>query len=623
MRVLRRVRLFSSARIEDDAGVRRPELSDKALALLGYLIRQRDAVSRVSLATLFWGDTSDYRSRRNLTRALSQITAELPGCLRADHQRVQWASSEQVWVDVQACDQLLGAVAPRGDGAHDLGANCERLEQAVALYSGELLADLNLDDCPEFETWLVRERERWQQQITGAVATLIGHHSAHGRLDAAERYARFWLDLEPWQEEAHRALMLLLSRSGRRGEALAQYEICVRALEAELGIGPSEETAGIYERIKADGLERAANLARPGAHIYELVAARPPARAAPPAPRAWSAIPAHGPCFGREGDLATLERLVLDEGCRVVVVAGVGGVGKTTLVARLANAIAAQADIVLWRSLAGASRPEALVAGLIAALAEHPPALEDLEAQLAQLLDLLRGRRCLIVLDGWELLLRPGAHAGEYLEGYEGYGRLLYALGAHDHQSCLLLTTRELPWGFNLLRASAAHVRTLMLAGLHLAPSRQILRAAGIADQPGADEELTRRCAGNPLALSLVAETVRDLFDGQLAQFLRECALIFEHTRAVVEQQWLRLSDLEQEILTWLAAMGGAMHSGEIQRQLGDAAWADVIEGLRSLQRRSLIHQSHAGFVLDQLMAEYIGELLADRAHRGRRGRAR
>jgi hypothetical protein len=400
---------------------------------------------------------------------------------------------------------------------------------------------------------------------------------------------------------------------------MAQYDACARALDVELGVRPTEETTLVYEQIKQGLLERSvsgpplAPWAQPGTAV-----ARPPGPSTLAQPRAWSAIPAPGPCYGRERDLATLVRLVIDEECRVIALVGVGGVGKTTLAAQIADTLGGTVDVVLWHSLASAPRPDVLLGGLIASLTAAPPAIPaDMDDQLLQLLRLLRQHRCLLVLDGWEHFLRPGERAGEYLKGYEGYGRLLSYLGTHEHQSCLLLTSRELPWGLDLILAPPARVQTIGVAGLDIQPARQILQAWGITSQVGAAEELIRRCAGNPLALRIIAEAVRDIFGGQLDAFLQEGALIFDHTRALVEQQWLRLSNLEQEILAWLAVRPGALQISDLRQCLASISWVSLIEALRALQRRSLVKQGEAGFVLHPLMVEYIRDQLADQGYQG------
>ena len=68
-----------------------------------------------------------------------------------------------------------------------------------------------------------------------------------------------------------------------------------------------------------------------------------------------------------------------------------------------------------------------------------------MDDQLTQLITYLRERRCLLVLDNIEAVLRGGDEAGHWCKGYEGYGRLIKRLGEAQHQSCLLLTSREKP----------------------------------------------------------------------------------------------------------------------------------------------------------------------------------
>jgi hypothetical protein len=72
-----------------------------------------------------------------------------------------------------------------------------------------------------------------------------------------------------------------------------------------------------------------------------------------------------------------------------------------------------------------------------------PPSAES--RQLTTLLQLLRERRCLLVLDNFETLFQTGSQIGLYRPRMEGYGRLLLATGEAAHQSSLVLTSREAP----------------------------------------------------------------------------------------------------------------------------------------------------------------------------------
>ena len=80
--------------------------------------------------------------------------------------------------------------------------------------------------------------------------TLAGHYTQQAEWAEGIAAIRRMLALEPWREEAHRQLMLLLAHDGQRSAALAQFETFRQILEEELGVEPSEETKKVYERIR-------------------------------------------------------------------------------------------------------------------------------------------------------------------------------------------------------------------------------------------------------------------------------------------------------------------------------------------------------------------------------------
>jgi DNA-binding SARP family transcriptional activator len=102
----------------------------------------------------------------------------------------------------------------------------------------------------------VREREFWRRQVTESLEKLIAYYALRQHNQQAQSCARRWLELEPWQEEAHRLLMVLLARSGNRSAALAQYDQCRHILAAELAIEPSRELAALAAQIRAGEIGR-------------------------------------------------------------------------------------------------------------------------------------------------------------------------------------------------------------------------------------------------------------------------------------------------------------------------------------------------------------------------------
>lgn len=98
----------------------------------------------------------------------------------------------------------------------------EALATAAALYSGEFMAGVYLDECPEFEVWLVTERERWRQKIVSVLECMSRYFARKGEHLPALTFAGRLLELEPWREEGHRQMMELFARTGQHSAALVR-----------------------------------------------------------------------------------------------------------------------------------------------------------------------------------------------------------------------------------------------------------------------------------------------------------------------------------------------------------------------------------------------------------------
>ena len=219
------------ARLSSGAAVSVP--TRKAQALLAYLgIRPGHAHPRDKLAALLWGESTDERARDGLRHALAALRRALPATtppiLLVEGQTLA-LSPAVVDVDVATFERHVAEGTP------------EALEQAAAVYGGDLLSGFSLSE-PLFEDWLVPERERLRELALEALARLLAYQSKTGATERAIQTAVRLLALDPLQEAVHRTLMRLYIRQQRRGAALKQYQLCVGALQRELGSEPEAET---------------------------------------------------------------------------------------------------------------------------------------------------------------------------------------------------------------------------------------------------------------------------------------------------------------------------------------------------------------------------------------------
>ncbi|WP_376794681.1 helix-turn-helix domain-containing protein [Thermogemmatispora sp.] len=376
-------------------------------------------------------------------------------------------------------------------------------------------------------------------------------------------------------------------------------------------IGSDKKTVQRWET--GDGLPRPALLRK----LCEVLEKTPEELGLVEEPRTnWGAKPATSHFFGRAQELRALQQWFAE--CRLIAVCGLGGIGKTTLVARLVEQVETKIEYGYWCSLRSAPPlPQVLRDWLLffsnQQLGNLPSSLEE---QLSLLIELLRQRRCILVLDNFDALLQGGQRAGAYRSGYEVYGRLLERLGSEEHQSLVLVTSRERLREVERLKGKSGPVRSLTLQGLGAEAGQAILEEKGIVGRAEEVASLLRRYGGNPLALRLVAETIRELFGGQIAAFLAENQAAFGDIREVLEEQVQRLAPREREVLSWLAIEQEAVTLEELRADLlRPEAQRGLIETLDSLRRRSLIEVYDQGrFTLQPVIMEYLQDELVHQA---------
>ncbi len=576
-----RLRFLGTVQIERDGKPIRGFRSRKALAVLGYLAVQNQPVPREQLADLFWEDKSETEGRANLSWVLNKIGSLLPGCLQADRHTVQFQRNNLYWLDVDAFESLAAQREPTA------------LASAVALYRGEFLEGLHLDGCAEFDIWLVGERERWRQRAAAALDELVAYHHQRGEYEQSLHLARRLVSLEPWREETHRQLMQLLARTGQHSAALAQYETCRQALAQELGVEPTRETTALYERIRAAASWRRHNL---------------PAQPTP--------------FVGRERELSQVRKLLDDPACRLLTLIGPGGIGKTRLALQAATArLEAFLEGVYFVSLTEAS----CIGSLVSAIADALHLSLSSQDPQAQLVDYVREKQVLLILDGFEHLLpHPCAQEAE-----SESAQLLTEILQKAPEVKLLVTSRQrldLRWEWCFEVGGLAYPSGPIIHSEEWESYSAIQLFQQIARRVRRDWEqdrsaIVRICQlveGLPLGIELAAAWVQTRTCAEIAQEI-EGNLGFLATsrqdvpdrhrsmRTIFEHSWLWLTPLEQDILMKLSVF----HHGFSRRAAEQVAGAPQAI-LESLASKSLLRSAPPGrYDMHELLGQYAAEKLA------------
>ncbi|MBV7333357.1 NACHT domain-containing protein [Chloroflexi bacterium TSY] len=627
--------------------------SDRARALLAYLALEPRAHTRIELATLLWPEIGNNYARTNLRNTLyrlrQSIDAAAPGAadqlFTATRQTVQF-NAENGRIDVLRFQALLDVTSRQASQQHDSpsdhsSSRLAQLTEAAALYQGELLPGFDLADAPDFEEWLLLRREMLQQQAISAFRTLVTEYEAIGNYAQAHQVASRLLTLDPYQEETYRQIMRLLAQMGQPEQARQLFEQMRQLFRTELDVAPSAEIVAFMQQIAADQDDIRFTKSAVTRWRGDTVIQADPIPATPSHPFTQSprsaeltskphpvtvspsldlrGIPDPGPFFGRMQERQKITEWLLDDRCRLVAILGIGGMGKTSLAAQCVRELAddrgsAQVDVVLWRSLLNAPPLAELLPPLLQRLSDQQlnSVPENLDERLRLLVNYLREKRALLVLDNMESILEP-ERAGAYRAGYEPYGQLIEQMAMLEHQSHLLLTSRERPDGYHRLERDSRFVQSLQLVGLDDAAGHELLAQRGLHGENREETLLVERYSGNPLALKLVADTIDELFAGDIGEFLAGETLVFDDIRAALDQQFARLSPLEQEILFWLAIAREPLSVPKIRGYLlHTPSRRNLMEALRNLQRRSMCERGEGGFGLQNVITEYLTDRLVE-----------
>ncbi|MEG4368816.1 NB-ARC domain-containing protein [Microcoleus sp. B4-C5] len=317
--------------------------------------------------------------------------------------------------------------------------------------------------------------------------------------------------------------------------------------------------------------------------------------------------------YNRQQELETLKTWISGNSTRAIGIFGLGGIGKTSLSVKLAQQLQSQFEFVIWRSLQQAPPLDAILGDILPIFTGSSTAKNY---SINALMEQLRQKRCLLILDNQESILQGGNRSGQYQQGYEEYRQLFARIADETHESCLVLTGREQPGGFAVRSGENSPVRSLQLFGISPPVCQKILADKGLKPTLLQCQNLVNHFGGNSLAIKLAATTIKTIFSGEIDAFLAQGNTVFSDLWDLLDRQFDRLSPLQQQIMYGIAINQERATPANLKAEiLPKVSGRQLMEALQSLAERSLIfdelslnYTASTSLMLQPAIAEYVKE---------------
>ncbi len=309
--------------------------------------------------------------------------------------------------------------------------------------------------------------------------------------------------------------------------------------------------------------------------------------------------------YGRENELKTLSYWIENQKNHLISVLGITGIGKTTLVKKFVDLNIDKFEVIIWKNLKFPKSLNLLINDLLNVCEEEPK--ETLYDKLKQLFDILTHKKCLIILDDVHNIFISGQFAGQYQPEYKDYQNFFKMITEMEHQSCVILISQEKCQAMTSLDDELYPVQCLELSGLGES-ARELLQYQRLKNQESW-LQLIDLYEGNPLYLHLTCSIIKDIFDGNVSEFIRENTLLLtEDFNSLFDLLWLRLSEIEKQIILEVGQKDYTFTRDELKESLSLSS-TDIVKGLQSLTRRYLVNKIEENsllFILSPVFREYI-----------------
>ncbi|MBD2293082.1 AAA family ATPase [Anabaena sphaerica FACHB-251] len=308
--------------------------------------------------------------------------------------------------------------------------------------------------------------------------------------------------------------------------------------------------------------------------------------------------------YGRKKDLEYLSNWILNQHTPLISVLGLSGIGKTTIVKRFVDINLQQFEVIIWRSLKFPKSLNLLIDDLLNVCKQEPK--EIIDDKLKQLFDILKDKRCLIILDDLENIFIHRQYSGKYKHEHQDYQTFLQMITVIEHQSSIILISQEKCQEMISLDSELYPSHCLELSGLGDAAT-EILKNQGLKNQE-VWLELINLYETHPKYLHYISILIKDVFQGEVSEFLQErCLILTEDIKSQLDVMWMKLTDVEKQIMVKISQQDQPVSRNGLKASLSLSS-TDIINGLQSLTRRFLLTKLESDeklFHLSPILREY------------------
>lgn len=584
------IRVYTLGRllIQRDGETVESIITAKAMLLFTYLAMHPGEHSRRKLAFMLWSETTDQQALKNLRTVLSSLRQRLEDCLEISNEGLA-INPDQVSLVVDASQFEAGCV--QLFSAPPTPTVLKSMQDLADLYQGDFLTTITVRDAVDLDDWISEKQRYLSQLYIRLLGEIVEVAEKQGSYELGLHYARRLVKIDPLWDVAQRQLMRLLVYTRRSNEALQHYEAFVELLVTELDSEPEEETTALYEQIRAK----------------EFVIPQVQTRSAIVLPDM--------PFVEPVDDLTLAERMLNTPPCHLLTIYGISGIGKTSLVTRIAfHCQELYPDGAYFIALRNFRSARDLAYGIAGALGIDVSTPGDEHLLEDAIVDHVRNRCLLLVLDNYENLL-PETGLIERLLEEAPHIQIIIAsqIPLNLFREWLLpLNGLRVPSSEALEPENYESVRLFELTAQRINPRFDLREnLAGVV-------RICQLVDGLPLAIAIAAGWTQILPINRIIEHLvvgQELNLPFQQSlpprhrslELMLENTWNTLEPSEQVALTSLSILNSAF-----TLEAADQICGVDIMMLTTLIQRSLIQKFGDRYRMHQLVLRYAHRRLVE-----------